>query len=184
MSLIAKCLSRMNIQQSLLEAQTDEGGNISPCNSSLQNNSLARLWTSIRCRSVIVYYNIDFSSFTARSKSSDRVNTIVAASFNRAKFGATDVLGTPSRLSLNPKSQSALTPKVLDICATVWAAGSFTPRSQELYDVCFTPILAANSLCEEFPLNSLSLSAKIAAIKISTPFGLTYLRLLCYNIHR
>ena len=89
--------------------------------------------------------SISFSSFTARSKSSDRVSTIVAASFNRAKFGANDEPDAPSRLSLRPSSQSALTPKVLEIWATVCAAGSLTPRSQELYEVCFTPILWAKS---------------------------------------
>lgn len=57
-------------------------------------------------------------------------------------------------------TQSALTPKVVAIWAMTEAAGTLAPDSQPEYDVCFTPILRANSVCERDPRNSRKFALK------------------------
>lgn len=70
---------------------------------------------------------------------------------------AVAVAALPPR-SDRPSNQSVLTPNWVEILQIVSRSGSFIPRSHEEYVVCFVPSLAANSLCEEAPRNSLKCS--------------------------
>lgn len=63
--------------------------------------------------------------------------------------------------------------------------GSFSPRSQQEYEVCFVPVLVANSSCDMLPRSSFNLEMNFLFILVYrygvdkiTTFVLHYLQLL------